>query len=43
MDPKFMSVKEAASQLVKIVERNPDSGVDSYHTYYNLILSNLLF
>lgn len=31
MDPKFMSVKEAASQLVKIVERNPDSGVDSYH------------
>lgn len=31
MDPKFMSVKEAASQLVQIIERNPDSGVDKYH------------
>lgn len=31
MDPKFMSVKEAAAQLVKVIERNPDSGVDRYH------------
>lgn len=30
MDPKFMSVKEAASQLVKVIERNHDSGVDRY-------------
>lgn len=27
MDPRFMSVKEAASQLVQIIERNPESGV----------------
>lgn len=26
MDPKFMSVKEAASQLVQIIENNPDTG-----------------
>lgn len=27
MDPKFMSVKEAACQLIQIIENNPDSGV----------------
>lgn len=27
MDPKFMSVKEAASQLVQIIENNPDKGI----------------
>lgn len=27
MDPKFMSVKEAAVQLVKVIEGNPDSGI----------------
>lgn len=27
MDPKFMSVKEAASQLIQIIENNPDSGL----------------
>ncbi|XP_049877669.1 diphthine methyl ester synthase [Pectinophora gossypiella] len=27
MDPKFMSVKEAASQLVQIIERKPQSGI----------------
>lgn len=26
MDPKFMSVKEAASQLVQIIENKSDSG-----------------
>ncbi|XP_075982508.1 diphthine methyl ester synthase isoform X2 [Anticarsia gemmatalis] len=26
MDPKFMSVKEAAIQLIQIIEKNPDSG-----------------
>lgn len=27
MDPKFMSVKEAARQLVQIIEENPSSGM----------------
>ncbi|KAJ2953325.1 hypothetical protein O0L34_g913 [Tuta absoluta] len=27
MDPKFMSVKEAAAQLVQIIERKPESGL----------------
>ncbi|XP_026760936.2 diphthine methyl ester synthase isoform X2 [Galleria mellonella] len=27
MDPKFMSVKEAASQLVQIIKRKPDTGI----------------
>lgn len=26
MDPRFMSVKEAAEQLVRIIENTPDSG-----------------
>lgn len=29
MDPKFMSVKEAAIQLVQIIENNPSKG--RYH------------
>lgn len=27
MDPKFMSVKEAANQLVQIIENNPEKGI----------------
>lgn len=30
MDPKFMSVKEAASQLLQIIENKPDAGVYFY-------------
>ncbi|KAJ0173621.1 hypothetical protein K1T71_010770 [Dendrolimus kikuchii] len=28
MDPKFMTVAEAAKQLVQIIENNPDAGID---------------
>ncbi|RVE50102.1 hypothetical protein evm_005308 [Chilo suppressalis] len=28
MDPKFMSVKEAAAQLIEIINNKPNSGID---------------
>lgn len=32
MDPKFMSVQEAAVQLVQIIESNPNSGMANFQT-----------
>ncbi|KAJ8723911.1 hypothetical protein PYW07_007891 [Mythimna separata] len=36
MDPKFMSVKEAAEQLVQIIENNPDTGISKNSTAVGL-------
>lgn len=34
MDPKFMSVKEAAMQLVKIIENNPRTGNITFAIFF---------
>lgn len=36
MDPKFMSVKEAANQLVQIIENNPEKGINKSSTAIGL-------